>query len=75
MRGDGLAMIYRQDDRYFASVVPAIPPEPTRQLAFASPTAVYATDPPAGGTGAFLPGPDGRPQGLFWGGRFYRRAG
>jgi CubicO group peptidase (beta-lactamase class C family) len=75
VRDDGLEMVYRQDDPFFGSVVPAIPPEPTRQLAFASPTAVYATDPPAGGRGAFLPGPDGRPLGLFWGGRFYRRAG
>jgi CubicO group peptidase (beta-lactamase class C family) len=75
VRDDGLEMVYRQDDPFFASVVPAIPPDPTRQLAFASPTAVYATDPPAGGHGAFLPGPDGRPLGLFWGARFYRRAG
>jgi CubicO group peptidase (beta-lactamase class C family) len=75
VRDDGLEMVYRQDDPYFASVVPALPPEPTRQLAFASPTAVYATDPPSGERGAFLPGPDGRPLGLFWGGRFYRRAG
>jgi hypothetical protein len=74
VRDDGLEMVYRQDDPFFASVVPAIPPEPTRQLAFASPTAVYATDPPGGGRGAFLPGPDGRPLGLFWSGRFYRRA-
>ncbi|HEY7062328.1 MAG TPA: serine hydrolase [Chloroflexota bacterium] len=75
VRDDGLEMIYQQDDPYFGSVVPAIPPEPTRQLVFASPTAVFATDPPGGGRGAFLPGPGGRPLGLFWGGRFYRRAG
>jgi CubicO group peptidase (beta-lactamase class C family) len=75
VRDDGLEMVYRQDDPYFASVVPAIPPEPTRQLAFASPTAVYAADPPGGGKGAFLPGPNGQPLGLFWGARFYRRAG
>jgi CubicO group peptidase (beta-lactamase class C family) len=75
VRDDGLEMVYRQDDPYFASVVPAIPPDPTRQLAFASPTAVYATDPPGSGHGAFLPGPDGRPLGLFWGGRFNRLVG
>ena len=75
VRDDGLEMVYRQDDPYFASAVPAILPEPTRQLAFASPTVVYVTDPPGGGRGAFLPGPDGRPLGLFWGGRFYRRTG
>jgi CubicO group peptidase (beta-lactamase class C family) len=75
VRDDGLEMVFRQDDFFFGSVVPGIPPEPTRQLAFASPTAVFATDPPGGGRGAFLPGPDGRPQGLFWGARFYRRAG
>jgi hypothetical protein len=75
VRDDGLEMVYRNDDPYFDTVVPAIPPEPTRQLTFASPTAVYATDPPSGGHGAFLPGPDGRPLDLLWGARFYRRAG
>jgi CubicO group peptidase (beta-lactamase class C family) len=75
VRDDGLEMVYRNDDPFFGAVVPALPQEPTRQLAFASPTAVYATDPPAGGHGAFLPGPDGRPLGLFWGARFYRLAG
>jgi CubicO group peptidase (beta-lactamase class C family) len=74
VRDDGLEMVYRNDDPFFGGVVPGLPPDPTRQLAFGSPTAVYATDPPSGGRGAFLPGPDGRPLGLFWAARFYRRA-
>ena len=75
VRDDGLEMGFQLDDPYLATVVPSLPPEPTRQLAFTSPTAVYATDPPTGERGAFRPGPNGRPLGLFWGGRFYRRVG
>jgi CubicO group peptidase (beta-lactamase class C family) len=70
VREDGLEMVVQLDDPYLDTVMPALPPEPPQRLAFASPTAVFATDPPAGGRGAFLPGPDGRPLGLFWGSRF-----
>jgi CubicO group peptidase (beta-lactamase class C family) len=73
VRNDGLEMVFQQDDPYFGSVVPTIPPDPTWQLAFASPTTVFATNPPGSRRGAFLPGPDGRPEGIFWGARFYRR--
>src|SRR3954453_10179541 len=43
VRDDGLEMLYQQDDPFFGAVAPPIPPEPTRQLAFGSPTAVNAT--------------------------------